>query len=189
MKKLSKNNFFIFALAFPIVLLLCMLVKPLSTTYLGETIKLQTVPYDPRDLFYGDYVDLNFEIEEVPLDIVYEPLLKKLDIHGDSSKPYRDVKVFIELKIDKVTGVYKAWRVVETKPKSGVYIKGVMSPYVNKDEGEGYKEVNINIPIERYYLEENTGKQLEKESSQGRLIATVKVYKGYPILQSVEVNK
>ncbi len=166
-----------------------MLVKPLTATYLGESIKLQTIPYDPRDLFYGDYVDLNFEIEEVPLDIIYEPLLKKLDIHGDSSKPYQDVKVFIELKEDKATGIFKAWRVVETKPKSGVYIKGVMSPYVDWTADKGYKKVNINIPIERYYLEENTGKQLEKESSQGRLIATVKVYKGYPILQSVEVNK
>ncbi len=166
-----------------------MLIKPLTATYFGETVKLQTVPYDPRDLFYGDYVDLNFEIEEVPLDIIYEPLLKKLDIHGDSSKPYKDVKVFIELREDKASGVYKAWRVVEVKPKSGVFIKGVMSPYVNMTEGQNLKKVNINIPNERYYLEENTGKQLEKESSQGRLIATVKIYKGYSILQSVEVNK
>ena len=33
----------------------------------GEEVRLATVPFDPRDLFRGDYVALHFAVEEIPL--------------------------------------------------------------------------------------------------------------------------
>ena len=44
----------------------------------GEEIRLKTMPVDPRDLFYGDYVTLGYEISTIPIDLIDD-----LDASGD----------------------------------------------------------------------------------------------------------
>lgn len=180
MKSLSNNKLFIISLILPIILLLSMTVKPLMTIYFGETVKLQTVPYDPRDLFYGDYVDLDFEAENIPINLVEDSLRKTLEDNTTSSFPKDDFKVYLILEQNGTTGVHDVTSVSTKKPKSGTYIKGISSPYIYEDK------LTVSIPIEKYYLAENTGTQLEEASTKGQLIATIKVYNGYSILRSVE---
>ncbi|WP_019414085.1 GDYXXLXY domain-containing protein [Paenisporosarcina sp. TG20] len=180
MKSLSNNKLFIISLTLPIILLLSMTVKPLITIYFGETVKLQTVPFDPRDLFYGDYVDLDFEAENIPINIVENSLRKTLDNNTSGSYSRDDLKVYVVLEQNNITGVHDVISVSAKKPKSGTYIKGISSPYIHENK------LTVSIPIEKYYLAENTGTQLEEASSKGQLIATIKVYNGYSILRSVE---
>ncbi|MEH7393092.1 GDYXXLXY domain-containing protein [Bacillus sp. JJ1474] len=188
MIQLSKNKQFLLALIIPVIILLGMTVKPLLTTFFGETIYLQTVLFDPRDLFYGDYVDLQFEIERLPVTLLDKELQSKLESNGHSFKDYKDTSVYIVLELNQQSGIHEAVIITEKKPSSSPYIKGIMSPYLSYsdwDDQNSQKVVYIDIPVERYFLEENTGKQLEQDAREGRLIAEIKVKNGYPILQGI----
>jgi uncharacterized membrane-anchored protein len=65
-----------------------------------------------------------------------------------------------------------------------------MNPYIQDnswDEEAVFKEtVLIDYGIERYYVEEGTGLQLEEQASKGQVLVSVKIHKGYPILTGIE---
>lgn len=180
MKHLSKNKLFLISLAVPVLLLLSMTIKPLITIYYGETVRLQTVPVDPSHLFYGDYVDLEFEAENIPVQVAEKSLQKKLDEYMDGSFPQNDLSVYIHLAYNHETNTHKVTNLTEDKPDTGTYIKGILNAYIHEDT------VRVSIPIEQYYLEDNTGLELEEKARKGEIIATIKVHKGYAILRNVE---
>lgn len=179
MKNFTKNKLFLISLLLPIILLLSMTIKPLITINYGETIRLQTVPVDPSNIFYGDYVDLDFEAENIPVNIVEKSLRKELEVNtiGYSQD---DLKVYILLAYSNETDTHKVTSLSKNKPKSGTYIKGILHPSIFEDK------VRVSIPIEQYYLEDDTGSELEDKARKGKLVATIKVRKGYAILRSVE---
>lgn len=180
MKNLSKNKLFLISLIIPVLLLLSMTIKPLITIYYGETVRLQTVPVDPSHLFYGDYVDLEFEAENIPVDIVEKSLRKKLEDNKSGGYSQNELIVFIHLAYNDETNTHKVTNLTLDKPNSGTYIKGVLNPYIHEDIAR------VSIPIEQYYLEDNTGLELEDKARNGEIIATIKVHKGYAILRNVE---
>lgn len=180
MKNLSKNKLFLISLLLPVIILLSMTVKPLTTIYYGETVRLQTVPVDPSNLFYGDYVDLDFEAENIAIDVVEKSLRKRLEDNTTGSYSQDDSKVYILLAYSYETDTHKVTRLTVSKPKSGTYIKGILNPYINDGK------VKVSIPIEQYYLEDDTGSKLEDKARKGELIATIKVRNGYAILRSVD---
>ena len=57
------NRWFWIVLLIPVVSLVSMTVQPLLAFMSGEQVTLKTIPVDPKDLFYGDYVRLKLEIE------------------------------------------------------------------------------------------------------------------------------
>ena len=61
----SRRNKFILALIVPLFILVGLLYKPILAYVFGETITVKTVPVDPRDLLYGDYVNLQLDINTV----------------------------------------------------------------------------------------------------------------------------
>ncbi len=180
MKRLTKNNLFLISLIVPVILLLSMTIKPLATINYGETIRLQTVPVDPSNIFYGDYVDLEFEAENIPVNLVEKTLRKKLEDNTYGSYPQDDLKVYILIAHNDVTNTHQVTSLSLSKPKSGTYIKGMLNPYIND------AKVRASIPLEQYYLEDDTGLELEDKARKGELIATIKVRNGYAILRSVE---
>jgi len=180
MKNLSKNKLFLISLFVPVLLLLSMTIKPLITIYYGETIRLQTVPVDPSHLFYGDYVDLEFEAENIPIDVVEKSLQKKLEDNTYGISPQDDLSVYIHLDYNQESDTHQVTNLTTDKPNSGTYIKGFLNPYIQEDTAR------VSIPIEQYYLEDNTGLELEDKARNGEIIATIKVHKGYAILRNVE---
>jgi uncharacterized membrane-anchored protein len=50
------------------LILISMTVEPITTNILGEEIFIKTKPLDPRDIFRGDYVQLNYEINDINLE-------------------------------------------------------------------------------------------------------------------------
>ncbi|MFJ8260620.1 GDYXXLXY domain-containing protein [Rummeliibacillus sp. NPDC094406] len=189
MSKLSRNKQFFLSLLVPVIILIAMTVKPLLTVLTGETIYLQTTPVDPSDLAYGDYVDLEFEIETVPLDLLDNGLKKQLGDDKDYFNFDSDKSVYITIKQNKNTNIYEVLKVTETKPRSGIFIKGKLAYYIDQawDNNSSTKEAHINIPIERYYVEDNTGTHLEKLSQKGKLRAEIKVRDGYAVLRGITV--
>lgn len=139
----------------------------------GRTVLIETVPHDPRSLFYGDYVDLNLAISHVDR--------KKVDPALARHKPNvfsQNLPVYVSL-VPKGR-IYTVQRVSLHKPTQGLFLKGSTDPY----DQEG--EYVITYPMQKFYVQERTGQQLEHWAEQGRLLVQLKVYDGYAIITGVK---
>ncbi|WP_349409727.1 GDYXXLXY domain-containing protein [Pseudalkalibacillus sp. SCS-8] len=118
------------------------------TLQLGERIVLETEPIDPRDLFHGDYVILNYDVSTLSTNLIEEGT--ELD--------ERD-RIYVIL--EQSDSVSKAVRIVKTKPelKDGqVALKGIVR-YIDSYQ----RNVRIDYGLERYYIEEGTGASYERD--------------------------
>ncbi|TDF97705.1 GDYXXLXY domain-containing protein [Paenibacillus piri] len=125
--------------------------------WFGQEIKLKTAPVDPRDLLYGDYVTLGYEISQP------EARLWK----GTGERPAQDSRVYVLLK--PANGLYEAAGIYDAKPAAGpgeVVLKGK----VRSAWGES---IRVQYGLEQYYVPEGTGRQLEDKARN--MIVAVKV--------------
>ncbi|WP_157888130.1 GDYXXLXY domain-containing protein [Bacillus marinisedimentorum] len=119
----------------------------------GEEIRLKTEPIDPRDLFYGDYVYLNYEISTLP-----EHLWRSTE---PIPREGRNEKVFVLL--EPCESVYCAEGVYHEKAegKEGVWVSGLLNYY-----DQYSKTMRIQYGFEKYFVPENTGTQWERRTEQ-----------------------
>lgn len=174
----NKRNLFLLALIVPIILLLAMTWKPLYTVNTGKTIILETVPVDPRDILYGDYVSLQFAIEEFSKDDLDPALIKEFSKHNTG-------KLTVYAVLEQEEGdLYGLKTVTHKKPSDGLFLKGDMYYYGEHttDETQMYF---ANFLPDRFYVAENTGMQLEDLSREGQLLAEIKVRDGFAVLEDV----
>ncbi|MEW9668595.1 GDYXXLXY domain-containing protein [Ammoniphilus sp. 3BR4] len=139
-----------------------------AVQWYGEDVRLKTAPVDPRDLFYGDYVILNYEISEIDIskfkgnqqpeagDTLYILVKKEGDYyeivsaHPDRPTPATDEQV-LQGKVDYVI---RDW-----DPQQG--------------ETDQILTVRVIYGFERYYVPEGTGKELEDKRGQFDVIVKV----------------
>lgn len=174
----------------PLVILLSMTIKPLITYYHGEEILIKTKPYDPRDVFRGDHVSLNYEIAEVSIDKVPKEF-KDINI----SNKLINKKLYTILK--KNGNYYMVDYISFEKPKNKLYLAGkyeypIFDENLKESEKEKYlkeaektppvKGISVSYNLDKYFVSENTGHKLEDLSRKGSLTAKVKVWKGYSYL-------
>ncbi|AXH99970.1 hypothetical protein DV702_09680 [Sporosarcina sp. PTS2304] len=175
----NKRNLFLIALIVPILLLVSMTWKPLWTVNKGETVLLETIPVDPRDILYGDYVQLQFAIEEFGPDSIEPALLDKL-----TSKYSGNLKVYAVLERQNSEELYGLKMITDKKPSDDLYLEGTMYYYGEPYDGSHTVYYADFLP-DRFYVSENTGTELEKLSQRGKLLAEMKVKDGFAVLQDI----
>ena len=170
----------ILVLSIPIIILILMIILPLMTYLMGETIILKTRPYDPRDLFRGDYVSLDYEIEEIDINKFEDGII----INDDGIYKNEIDKVYIVLK--DLNGIHTVDYVAKDKPQNKPYlfakIQGIRNAY--KDSNEPAIVV-LDCGLDNYFVPENTGIELEEMSREGELFVEVKTLGDYAILKSI----
>jgi uncharacterized membrane-anchored protein len=173
----------ILACLVPIGILIGMTVTPLNTLMTGEEIILRTIPVDPTDLFRGDYVVLRYEAEEIPSSLISEEIRTEID------NGRYDTQVYIPLELKE--GVHTPTEVRLTKPATDLYLKGKLDYIGPSWEGEieGEEVAYISYSLDKYFVEDNTGLDLEEASSNGNILAKVKVKNGYAYLVDLEIVK
>lgn len=174
---------FVLASVIPIVILLGMTVTPLYTLLTGEEIILRTIPVDPTDLFRGDYVTLRYEAEEIPRGLVEQEVISKLN-----SGQY-DLEVYVPLEFKQ--GVHVPTKVSLQKPNNGLYLKGKLA-YIGPawtGESETEEVAHISYSLDKYFVEDNTGLELEEASRDGNILAKAKVKNGYAYLIDLTIIK
>jgi uncharacterized membrane-anchored protein len=117
----------------------------------GKVIHLRTAPIDPRDMFRGDYVRLNYEISRIPVG-----RLKGADGAGGLKK---GEKIFVSLK-EGPDGLYELADAGLEKPKDGIYLAGRL-PYPYRTL-RASNPIWINYGIEAYFVEQDRGRDIEK---------------------------
>ncbi|WP_139489488.1 GDYXXLXY domain-containing protein [Brevibacillus dissolubilis] len=123
----------------------------------GQVVLLKTAPIDPTDLFYGDYVIIGYEIQEIDKKTVIDDEIKALTKGQDYFDRATQVYVVLEKKQNpwhEAVGIYL--NKPELKPNQAV-LKGTIQ-YVGATD-EAYF-VNYG-GIDRYYVPENTGREIE----------------------------
>lgn len=129
----------------------------------GREIVLPIVPVDPRDLFKGDYVRLGYPISTIPATA------RK----GEGLDDAKEAFVTIE------QGADQSWSVVEidkTYPKTTAANQVVLhARQASRWGSNGWRSVRYGI--ERYYVPEGKGGDLEKLAREKKLAVMVAVDK------------
>lgn len=122
----------------------------------GEEIVLSVEPVDPRDLLRGDYVTLSYNISRLPRSLFTESAPAAVDRDDN-------VAVFVRLKADE-DGIFQpvAARFIQkldTALLSGeIDIRGQTKARWSTGTGPLF----VNYGIERFYVPEGEGKEIER---------------------------
>lgn len=154
----------------------------------GEVFKFRTAPIDPRDPFRGEYVVLTFEAS-----------------NGEWSNPHQvsatvadqnlwvDQTSYASLAVSDTSGYAVITALSLEPPASGAYIAiehwGAVGSVVNR----------VELPFDRFYLEEGDGakteKMLQPQWHEGTLVqqplpayALVRVYNGEAVIEDLIVG-
>jgi len=181
------KKYFLIAMVIPVIILVGMAVQPVLTLFFGQEILLETRPFDPRDIFRGDYVNLSYVIEEVPLGKFPSELLNLTETSDQINNYKRNQKVYGVLKEEN--GYMIVDYISLEKPQDEIYIKGKLPSYyvfLYRDKNTN-NPVFVNFGLDKYFVPENTGTKLEEAARQGKIAARVKVLNGYAILVGISV--
>jgi uncharacterized membrane-anchored protein len=149
------------------------------TLITGRPILLETEPIDPRSLFRGDYVRLNYTISS----------LDYANIEGDNDFERHD-RVYVMLRKDK-----KFWHAVSIHhemPAHGpdsVIIRGEAQYSGIWTGSESRDGINVNYGIENYFVPEGEGMALERPTDGEEVTMLIAVdAKGDSAIKAVLVN-
>ncbi|UCC94873.1 MAG: GDYXXLXY domain-containing protein [Candidatus Omnitrophota bacterium] len=173
----SKKTLFLFSVAIVIQigLLFSFLIKREFHIRRGTKIIVKTVPVDPRSLFRGDYIHLNYEFSRIDL----------AEVTSSKEHFYRGDKIFV-----KLTKRGEEWRPVETGASpfkdiaSGeVMIRGAVTGHQWLWHGRGERRhkssvLNVSYGIESYFVPEGEGKYIEDQISQKRVKVELSIDRG-----------
>ena len=171
---------YLLVMAIPLAVLLSRPVIPLLTLTFGQQVKLMTVPFDPRDFFRGDYVELSFAIENIGFDMISPSLLSELN--RVERYEGRDIEVYVSIKPDRA-GIYNAVLVSDKPPADDIYIRGEIKKHTRRDI-----TISYGNNLSRFYVKENTGLELEEAARKGQILAIAKAWKGFIVLDAIEIS-
>ncbi|HJV44867.1 MAG TPA: GDYXXLXY domain-containing protein [Bacillota bacterium] len=153
---MKKFLLFVFLQVFVLVY---MVASQYAVEAYGKEVRLQTAPVDPKDVLYGDYVMLNYEISNIavdkfdqipnPGDTVYIVLKKEGSYHQIISAHLQKPSITTDQAVlnGRVEYVRKQWEPIRRDASN------VMSAH-------------IVYGFERYYVPEGAGKDLERKRGQ-----------------------
>jgi uncharacterized membrane-anchored protein len=131
----------------------------------GREIVVSVVPVDPRDLLRGDYVRMNYSISTLPSSLVHEP---------EGIAQGTPVFVTLERQGQPEEAKWAAVAISTVRPTAPeaddkVVLRGITQWW--------WRESGIRVAygIESYFVQEDTGHDLEKATREGTVKAVISV--------------
>ena len=146
-----KIKVLIVAVVFQISLIGIMLGYALMPLYFGQEVRVRVNLYDPRDLFRGNYVDLNYEFSNFHSRNFDENNKDDRYIDQYDERARDGARVYAVLKPD-VNGTYSFEKFSVSKPENGVFLAG---------RYDGYSLVKYGI--EHFYMSPDSAANTEDE--------------------------
>lgn len=143
----------------------------------GREIVLDVIPVDPRSLFRGDYVILNYEVS-------------RFDGARLEGEPVKAQPLYVTLARD-ATGKWQVAKAAPAMPKavaeSEIVLKGRTDRWTGR--GRAGAPIHVRYGIESFFVPEGTGKVLEQQVGEKRIRAVVAVGRdGTAALKGLEVD-
>ncbi len=161
-----KNKSLIYlVILFQVLVLGGMFAKAYYPVMVGTPIKLKNMPIDPRDLFRGNYVNLNYDFSRIDLDSTPNDL----DSTTLSKLSYGD-KLFVELALDSTKEFYETVAVWKDKTKKTNPANVLLHATPDQNSfnffgngGSGYRVINLTAGIESFFTNKEKALDLEKK--------------------------
>lgn len=136
----------------------------------GVEVTLKTAPVDPRDLLRGDYVILNYDISRVPVSTL---------VGGPPKESLNNQVLSVRLKKqdDGYWGIVESsFAALDAKPDT-VVLKSLPFDYVSYGDLADTSQATIAVTygIERYYVPEGEGHDIEKARNESRVAIAARV--------------
>lgn len=131
----------------------------------GTEVLLKTAPIDPTDLLRGDYVTLNYDISSVPVST-----LVGAPPDGDLSDQILSVRL-AKAEDGFWSVVESSFGALEPKPDT-VILKSLPANYSQPVAGT---TMRVTYGIERYYVPEGKGRDLEDARNEHRVSIAARV--------------
>ncbi len=157
---MAKKTLLGIGIVFQLCVLVGMIVFKAAPLVTGETVLLRVVPVDPRDLFRGDYVTLQYDFSRIPPGGI--PELGTLN-YGRKND-WEGKTVFVSLVPEEDNKHWKMKSISTTQPTSGKFIRGEIS---------GWNQISCGI--ESYFVQEGTGREYEEAARGQKLSAEVAI--------------
>ncbi|PLY14723.1 MAG: hypothetical protein C0631_09355 [Sedimenticola sp.] len=140
------------AIAFQVLALAWIAAKREWIVQTGETVYIRSAPIDPRDIFRGDYVRLNYEASTFSKTELRDGLL--------DGEVNRGSQVYVPLEID-ARGLASAQYVTDLKPDHPPFLRGYVLHHWLGDAGRATLQVKYGI--EQYFVEQGKGLAIEQQ--------------------------
>jgi uncharacterized membrane-anchored protein len=140
---------------------------------LGERVLLRTRPLDPRDFLRGDYVTLDYDISNIPEELMPEEVLPDEEFEGVFQRD-----LYVTLKLDE-DGIGSVSGVSLARPSGGLYLEGNL--YWR------WGSYNVRYGLGVYYVPEGTGREIEDAVRKGDVLADVRIFRGRGVLKNLEI--
>lgn len=119
----------------------------------GKTVYLRTVPFDPRDMFRGDYARLSYEISNIDKKYFKDGIVVPSDTR-ESYRKFKGRKVYTVLQVDD-SNVASVLYVTDKKPAKGtLFISG-------RQEYSFENSISVLYGIEAFFVQQGKGRELE----------------------------
>lgn len=118
----------------------------------GQSVYLRTAPIDPRDLFRGDFVHLQYEINSVKRD-------DSGSVAAAVDRPRHEV-VYTRLR-PSGDGLYEAVSAGASRPDGGVFLRGRIEDHWRMGWRGGNRQF-VKYGIEQFFVEQGSGKAIEQ---------------------------
>ena len=166
--KLSKSvKLLIAAIVIQFIIMVSSFLYSLTPLWLGQEVKLESRPIDPRSLLRGNYVRLNYRFNN-------------LNEHNcdeiESLKPGDFVYAKLELNDE---GLYRFSKAQKEKPQEGTFIRGTI-------QRKRYNSIGVTYGIEAYFLPKKEAKTMEKDMRRGGIIVLSILDSGRATLKTIE---
>lgn len=131
----------------------------------GEPVTLRTTPVDPRDLLRGEYVILTYDVSSIDSSKIVGPWPQQAG----------DVSLYVELA-PEADGTWHA-QLASFGPFAPVPGNVVMRslPFHFVPATEKPSSLRVEYGLERYYVPEGQGPELEKARNDSRILVEARV--------------
>ncbi len=143
----------------------------------GTVVTLETEPVDPRSLFSGDYVRLNYKISRLSLDRIGGD--RDFSQHGRACVLLRPGERYAE-----VVSVHHA---APTPATEQVVLCGEVQQVALRQSGD--REIRVRYGIEGYFVPEGEGRAIERPAADEKVSIRVAVdTRGRGAIQALLIN-
>lgn len=128
----------------------------------GQVVNLAVVPIDPHDLFRGDYVTLNYAVSRLNTDT----------LAGDDEFAY-GAPVYVTLAADGTAAA-----ISHAAPATGTFLRGTIGSVDERSACDGAAKCwtyGVTYNLEKFFVPEGTGRELEKLRNDQRISVDVAV--------------
>ena len=156
-----KRKLILLAIAFQLLVPAWMAAERELVVQSGRTLYLRTAPIDPRDIFRGDYVRLDYEASSFSARQASEQIREEGIEKGSV--------VYARLESGP-NGLSRAIDVTRERPASGPFLRG--RALHRWRPGGGGRALQVRYGIEKYFVEQGRGKAMEQRRGQRQGIQT-----------------